>query len=491
MIVSSSRRQSTSTKLQGMKSKNGSHLDWFVVEEYPSIPKDGLARLLAEKNEDENIQNYCQRLQVTQTNMTVPIVLMILDSNQFSSLSKARKACRQGKILWKSAPTKSSDLSGAAVALVGDRIFPFQDMDQLLVRRETRQVLTRQPLSENSSTLPAATSPLAYHVPSLVRPPFELSVVYEDDFMAIVDKPAGVLVYPEAGKGRNNVLFALPYFLKRPPPNSSLITTIHDTVLERPVPVHRLDFATSGLLVTAKTKIAARYLAEQFEFRIARKTYTAMVYGTPLPEDGWETPVSVRPTNAAEALKRIPQQNQDDTTGTEMDGWNLADCFLDGKRTTTWWRILQSYHFVMHDDSTGGISMPISMIEMKPSTGRYHQLRRQMSYLYNTPIVGDPIYAKAYVESTFSNTTTLNRYHRGLMLCSNDIEIAHPFYNTFVGTRGEKMKIVDETRKLGSNLRKDSTGTVLLKASVDLPPKFVKFCKAMEKMTLHVTSYGD
>lgn len=496
IFPSSQQRQYSTSPLLGVNLKHGSHLDWFVVEEYPPVPTDGLATLLRRTDDTNTIVSYCQRLQVTETNLTVPIALMILDANQFSSLSKARKACRQGKIIWKkivktehlSVENRVNETASPSTALVGDRVFPRQESQQTLARRETRQALKSQS-TESRSPLKEAKTLSEYDIPSLVRPPFELSVIYEDDFMAIVDKPAGVLVYPEAGKGRNNILFALPYFLKRPSATSAAINMMEDTILERPVPVHRLDFATSGLLVIAKTKMASRYLAEQFEFRKARKTYTAMVYGVPRPDDGWESlPVSQR-TNDIEILQRIRQPEQSEGES-QSDVWNLADCFLEGKRCTTRWKVLASYNYFMHDNSAVGFPMPISMVEMRPSTGRYHQLRRQMAFLYNTPIVGDPIYAKDYVERTFSNTTTLNRYHRGLMLCSNALEISHPFYNTI----HEKRQWMEQSASAGEttalSLYEDSMGTVIVNVTVPLPQKFEKFCTAMEKMTRHVTSYG-
>lgn len=496
VVVTSSLHRHPSALPSCKGSDKLSQLDWIVVDEYPYIPEDGLARFL-ERTNDVNIEIYCQRLQVTETNMTVPVALMILDSVQFPTLSKSRKACRQGKILWKPLSVLQDYDVGPSpeptTALVGDRFLPGKSR-QILARRETRQALSRQDPENHSKEAPTAqsTSFLEYDIPSLVQPPFQLSVVYEDDCMAIVDKPAGVLNYPEAGKGRNNVLFALPYYLQRPQGNSFMIASDDDTILKKPVPVHRLDFVTSGLLVIAKTKFAARFLAEQFEFRKTRKTYVAMVYGVPRPEDGWKSTTNAPQQNDSGMILRIPWPDNADRTA-ELKGYHLADCYLEGKRATTWWRIIESYHYVMHDDTKGGIPMSVCMIEMNPSTGRYHQLRRQMAFLYGTPIIGDPIYAKEYVERTFSDTATLNRYHRGLMLCSNEIEIAHPFFNT---PRGKEQWVVNSANTgpgaaLGASLHEDETGHVIVKATLNVPLKFTKFRNSMEKMTKHVTTFGN
>jgi 23S rRNA pseudouridine1911/1915/1917 synthase len=88
--------------------------------------------------------------------------------------------------------------------------------------------------------------------PSLTyaKPAFDLPVIYEDDEIAIVDKPAGIVTYShrKGGHGRMTVRAALPYCLKPPASNSTR------QILRRPSPVHRLDKATSGLMVIAKTK---------------------------------------------------------------------------------------------------------------------------------------------------------------------------------------------------------------------------------------------
>ena len=99
------------------------------------------------------------------------------------------------------------------------------------------------------------------------------------------------------------------------------------------------------------------------------------------------------------------------------------------------------------------LRVPISLVELKPETGRYHQLRRQMAWLYNTPMCGDPLYVNSTttlcgngddddnsIASAAAKTVAAaislsgnRRYHRGLMLCSNRIRLEHPFYNTPIG----------------------------------------------------------
>jgi 23S rRNA pseudouridine1911/1915/1917 synthase len=99
------------------------------------------------------------------------------------------------------------------------------------------------------------------------EPPFDLPVIYQDDHIAVVNKPEGVVVFghKNGGYGRHTVKSALPYVLK-PPKLGTL------SVMWNPMPVHRLDRATSGLLVVAKTKAALVHLSNQFKERRIKKT---------------------------------------------------------------------------------------------------------------------------------------------------------------------------------------------------------------------------
>ena len=98
-------------------------------------------------------------------------------------------------------------------------------------------------------------------------PPFHLPVVYQDDHFAIVNKPEGIVVFGSrnGGHGRQTVKAALPYALN--PPEVGVVS-----VMRRPQPVHRLDRATSGLLLVAKTKPAMTELSRQFKDRRVKKT---------------------------------------------------------------------------------------------------------------------------------------------------------------------------------------------------------------------------
>ena len=438
---------------------------------------------------------------------------------------------------------------------------------------------------------------------SIVQPYFQLQIVYEDEYMAIVNKPAGTVIYPENGKNKNSILYALPYYLQRPTrlllkttddeDDSGGSDDVDDSILDVPVPVHRLDFATSGLLVIGKTKHSTKFLSQQFEHRRAHKKYTAMVYGYPNPCNNNLNTTNVGNCGGIVQPLSLPEDDDDNndskgrsivtmmppTTAGDDDGWNLADCLIEGKRATTWWRLKSKHEFHQAMDVTASTSasnkkkndtddtgsynnnkntsslsrsevtpppatktatttirrrIPISMIEMKPITGRYHQLRRQMAYMYNTSIVGDPLYYSEQERGDgeteeFAAERQKRRYHRGLMLCSNEICIAHPFYNT---PHGKKLWLLQQQQQLcsNSNNNDDSSpttssssssssrhtttaadnnaglsssassasnfvylfeaedGTVMVNATINLPQKFDKFLKVMERMTNYSTT---
>jgi len=108
------------------------------------------------------------------------------------------------------------------------------------------------------------------------KPPINVTVLYEDDHCALVNKPAGAMVYNpnKGGRGKMTVRAVLPFVLQ--PPRAGTMS-----VMKRPASVHRLDKPTSGILCVAKTKPAFVALSRQFHDRIVQKTYMAIINGNP------------------------------------------------------------------------------------------------------------------------------------------------------------------------------------------------------------------
>lgn len=175
-----------------------------------------------------------------------------------------------------------------------------------------------------------------------------LPVLYEDTNVIVVNKPVGVLTH---SKGVMSDEFTVADFFR---PRTSFAT---DT--NRPGIVHRLDRDTSGVLIGAKTSEAAQLLQRQFSQRRVKKTYLALVDGVPKqPVARLELPIARHPANPS--TFRVDAQ---------------------GKMAVTSYRVLASYD-------------GHSLIELRPTTGRTHQLRVHMAYL-GTPIHGDRVYGQS------------------------------------------------------------------------------------------------
>jgi 23S rRNA pseudouridine1911/1915/1917 synthase len=177
-----------------------------------------------------------------------------------------------------------------------------------------------------------------------------LEVIYEDEDLAIINKPAGMVVHPAPGNYLHTLVNALLHRFK----------TLSDVNPQRPGIVHRLDKDTSGLLVVAKNNFAHLNLAEQFAKHSIERKYVALVKGrVEFDEDIIEAPIG-----------RHPYKRKNMSVGF---GKNT-------KYAKTYYRTLKR-------------SDNFSMLELHPFTGRTHQLRVHLAFLGH-PILGDAKYGK-------------------------------------------------------------------------------------------------
>lgn len=137
--------------------------------------------------------------------------------------------------------------------------------------------------------------------------------------------------------------------------------------------------------------------------------------------------------------------------------WQLIDFTLEEKSAVTMWKALRYAKSLHAKDGY------LTMVELKPKTGRYHQLRRHMAWVCDSPIIGDSEYDGGTAE-------TMRFRERGLFLCSNRISLEHPFYNSKDGR--PIWEALDEEAKYGKNIWLSETDRVMVSASIELPEKF-------------------
>jgi 23S rRNA pseudouridine1911/1915/1917 synthase len=175
-----------------------------------------------------------------------------------------------------------------------------------------------------------------------------LNVIYEDGDIIVLNKQPGIVVHPARGNRHGTLVNALMYYA------DSLSSGIGEF---RPGIVHRLDKNTTGVMVVAKNDVAQWKIARQFELRHVKKTYLAVVHGTPdLTADRISAPLSIHP--------RMREK--------------YAIMSETGKESVTFYEVLESFR-------------GFSLLKLTPKTGRTHQIRVHLSYIKH-PIVADEIY---------------------------------------------------------------------------------------------------
>ncbi len=229
-----------------------------------------------------------------------------------------------------------------------------------------------------------------------------LDVVYEDDALIVIDKPAGLVVHPGAGHATGTLVNALIAHC------GASLSGIGGVA--RPGIVHRLDKDTSGLLVIAKTDQAHRALADQFADHgrtgELERGYLALVWGAPS-----------RPHGTIDAnVGRHP------TSRTKMAVLPAGK----GREAVTHWRVVETF---------GRGKEPVaSLIECTLETGRTHQVRVHMAHIGH-PLIGDPLYGQGFKSKLRSLPEPLHGKLAGLnrqALHAEELAFAHPVTGTLL-----------------------------------------------------------
>jgi 23S rRNA pseudouridine1911/1915/1917 synthase len=216
-----------------------------------------------------------------------------------------------------------------------------------------------------------------------------LAMVYEDDDLAVVDKPAGMMVHAGAGSAERNagtlVNALLHYFGKA-------LSAVGGEL--RPGIVHRLDKQTSGLIVVAKNDVTHRKLSEMFSERRLRKVYLALVHGWVAEDTG-----TIQLPIARDLVRRT----------------RMTTKRAGGRTAVTHWQVLERLE---------GAYGRFSLLEVRIETGRTHQIRVHMQALGH-PVVGDFLYGAPHLikpTNGFGDVLELPRN----FLHAAELEFAHP-----------------------------------------------------------------
>ena len=244
---------------------------------------------------------------------------------------------------------------------------------------EAGQVLHRD-RPANANRIVRAGQRYVHLLPATVEPAVNaaIQIVYEDNSLVIVNKPAPLPMHP-CGRFNRNSLVRILNRVYRP---------------QRLRAAHRLDANTTGVVIFSRTRAIAHVIQQQFERRTVRKTYVARVHGWPQHENFiCETRISEQPSAAG---IRLPHPN--------------------GLDARTEFQLLQNFH-----DGT-------SLVEARPITGRTNQIRLHLWDL-GLPIYGDPAYLP---DQQIGQLQTLSVDNDPLCLHAARIELQHPSDNVAI-----------------------------------------------------------
>ena len=185
-----------------------------------------------------------------------------------------------------------------------------------------------------------------------------LAILFEDEELLVIDKPAGMVVHPAPGHPDHTLV---NYVLHHCPHLSGI------GGVQRPGIVHRIDKDTSGILVIAKTDHSHQYLSKQFQDHSIDRKYSALVWGTPTQSSG----------TFSTMIGRDPTSRKKFTITTQ------------GKHAITHWKVEERFAFA-------------TFLSCELETGRTHQIRVHLSK-HRLPIIGDPLYGNNKIKKNYTS----------------------------------------------------------------------------------------
>ncbi|MCP4782107.1 MAG: tRNA pseudouridine(65) synthase TruC [Fuerstiella sp.] len=213
-----------------------------------------------------------------------------------------------------------------------------------------------------------------------------MQILYQDEHLVAVAKPSGMFVHrSDADRSVESVV----------------VQTLRDQLKQHVYPVHRLDRATSGLLLLARSRSAAAASGHMFSERRVQKTYSALVRGYALPQGQIDTPLI-------------------SSRGREKPA---SHPWAEPQHAMTGYRTLQQFEIpiALGEHTT----TRCSLVEVHPETGRYHQIRRHFNYVSH-PVIGDTSHGDGRHNRLYRDHFEAER----LMLAAVRLEFRHPVTGT-------------------------------------------------------------
>ncbi len=248
------------------------------------------------------------------------------------------------------------------------------------------------------------------HEKGIVAEDIPLDIVYEDDDLLVVNKPAGMVVHPGNGNYRGTLVNALAYYFRDNPqydPNDPAVGL-----------VHRIDKDTSGLLLVAKKADAKTFLGQQFFNKTSERSYQALVWGAIKESSGRIEGNIARDPKDRTRMTVLPPDSE------------------EGKAAVTHYQVLETYAFV-------------SLVECKLETGRTHQIRTHMKSI-NHPLFSDEKYGGHEILRGRPTSAYLSFARKMLSLCprqalhARTLGFEHPRTHEFLRFEVEMPKDMQE-----------------------------------------------
>lgn len=218
----------------------------------------------------------------------------------------------------------------------------------------------------------------------LLPEPIPVEVLYQDDYLVVVNKPVGMVVYPSAGHYSGTLMNSISYHFKR-------LASIGSPL--RPGVVHRLDKDTSGVMVVALDDKAYYNLVEQFSQRKIKRKYKTLVYGNLKSDSGEITSLIGR---------------------SESDRKKMSTRVKKGKEAVTQWKVIKRFGCA-------------TLVDVKLWTGRTHQIRVHFASIGH-PVAGDRTYGKKTGLEIKNRKITVPRQ----MLHAEILGFNHPVKNEYM-----------------------------------------------------------